>query len=490
MTDLLDPATVDYDRDRWGRPLIVPAGGGKPKPYTRSSTAAKTVEDTYNLELWARRNVVYGMAHDASLVARVLALGGTPYTWGDDAKKAVNKIHERAAEVALAHKGADIGTAVHTMTERVDRGEQFDAGIYEADITAYVSALIRAELYVDPAHIECRLVCDELEMAGTADRILAHADGRRLIADIKTGASVDYGGLGWAAQLASYAHGTLYDVAKGERVDTPPLDRTTGIIIHIPAGQGVCTLYEIDLVAGFRAAQLANEIRSVRQASRRWITPLAGLSAGTVDTRLNTPGSLGAPAPGGSGSAPTVPAQAPVVPEERRNVFPLPGVTGRRTRLLERYRNLHPARAAAFRARGIDRDDLDAIEAALDELTQPRLADAAALQAQEVTDLAVRLMTISPEDRAVLDAVAREAFDGPGPISYRFEPHQRNLHVCRALVGMCQWGWDESVLRGLIACAIGDTVAEALSIPLAETLAQMSTEEAATLDGLVAALGD
>jgi hypothetical protein len=171
--------------------------------------------------MWARRNVVYGMAHDASLVARVLALGGTPYTWGDDAKKAVNKIHERAAEVALAHKGADIGTAVHTMTERVDRGEQFDAGIYEADITAYVSALIRAELYVDPAHIECRLVCDELEMAGTADRILAHADGRRLIADIKTGASVDYGGLGWAAQLASYAHGTLYDVAKAQRVDTP-----------------------------------------------------------------------------------------------------------------------------------------------------------------------------------------------------------------------------------------------------------------------------
>jgi hypothetical protein len=293
VTNLLDPATLDYPRDQWGRPLIVPPTGGKPVPYTRSSSAAKTVEDHWNLEMWARRNIAYGMAHDASLVARVLALGGTPYTWSDDHKKLVNRIHEDAAAVALSHKGADIGTAVHTMTERVDRGEQFDAGIYEADVNAYVSALIRAELAVDPAHIECRLVCDELEMAGTADRILAHADGRHLIADIKTGATVDYGGLGWAAQLASYAHGQVYDPAAGQRLDTPALDRTTGIIIHLPAGRGVCTLYEIDLVAGFRAAELANEIRAVRRASRRWISPLAG-----------------------------VPAAAPVVPVAPTNVVP------------------------------------------------------------------------------------------------------------------------------------------------------------------------
>lgn len=528
MTDLADPATVDYVRDQWGRPLIVPPGGGKPVPYTRSSSAAKTVEDTYNLEMWARRNIAYGMAHDQSLVARVLALGGTPYTWSDEARKAVNTIHEAAAAVALAHKGADIGTAVHTMTERVDRGEQFDAGIYTDDLNAYVAALIGAGLVTHPAWVECRLVCDELEMAGTADRILTAVDGRRLIADIKTGKDVIYGGLGWAAQLACYAHGHLYDVESGERLDTPPLDRTTGIIVHIPAGQGRCDLYEIDLVAGYRAAQLANEIRSVRRASRRWIGPLPSVPAqapgapveasgehcrtcgAAIEWALTekgkriplNPGShdngnLVVGADGVARSTDERPARlshfatCPQADEHRKtNVVTLTGRPDRRTRLLERYRALHPARAARFRARNIDRDDLDAIEEALDDLTKPKQVIDGRLNSPVVSDLSLRVMAITPEGRAVLDVIAREAFEGPGPISYRFEPHERNVHVCRALVAMCEHGWDEVRFRELCAMATDDDAVEHAGVSLAETLALMSTEEAAVLDTMTAALGD
>jgi hypothetical protein len=283
VSTLTDPATevLDFVRDQWGRPLIVPVGGGKPIAYTRASAAAKTVEDTFNLEMWARRNVVFGMARDPSLVARVIALGGDPSTWDKAKKNAANKIHEAAAEVALANKAADIGTAVHRMTEIVDRNLPLIAGPYEADIEAYVNAVAAAGLMVDPRFIECRMVCDELLTAGTPDRILRSADGRNIIADLKTGGSVDYGGLGWAAQLAAYAHGSLYDVEHGERLDTPPIDHATGIIVHLPAGKGVCTLYEIDLVAGYRAAQLANEIRAVRREAKRWITPL--VTASPVD---------------------------------------------------------------------------------------------------------------------------------------------------------------------------------------------------------------
>jgi hypothetical protein len=276
VSTLTDPATevLDFVRDQWGRPLIVPVGGGKPIAYTRASAAAKTVEDTFNLEMWARRNVVFGMARDPSLVARVIALGGDPSTWDKAKKNAANKIHEAAAEVALANKAADIGTAVHRMTEIVDRNLPLIAGPYEADIAAYVNAVAAAGFDIDPRWIECRMVCDELLTAGTPDRILRSADGRNIIADLKTGGSVDYGGLGWGAQLAAYAHGLLYDVEHGERLDTPPIDLATGIIVHLPAGKGVCTLYEIDLVAGYRAAQLANEIRAVRREAKRWITPL------------------------------------------------------------------------------------------------------------------------------------------------------------------------------------------------------------------------
>ena len=46
------------------------------------SSAAKTIEDVYNLEMWARRcNVAYGMGRDQSLVARAARCGGDPSTW-------------------------------------------------------------------------------------------------------------------------------------------------------------------------------------------------------------------------------------------------------------------------------------------------------------------------------------------------------------------------------------------------------------------------
>jgi ferredoxin len=279
---LLDPATepVDFPRDRWQRPLIIPPNGpliilpngGKPVPYTRASSAAKTVEDHWNLEMWARRNVVFGMSRDASLVARALAVGGDPSTWDMPTKRLVDKIHEDAAGVAQANKGADIGTAVHRLTERLDRGEAVHAGPYEPDLEAYANALIAAGLTV--VDVECRMVCDSLKLAGTADRIVKTPDGRHRILDIKTGGTVDYGALGWAAQLAGYAHGLLYDPVAGQRLPTPELDPAVGYICHLPAGKGTCTLYEIDLVAGYRAAELANEIRAIRREAKRWISPL------------------------------------------------------------------------------------------------------------------------------------------------------------------------------------------------------------------------
>ena len=343
-----------------------------------------------------------------------------------ETKKACNEVCTDATAVALAHRAADIGTAVHRMTECLDRGQPVDAGPWEPDIEAYVNTLIDAGLAVLDGHIECRLVCDELEVAGSADRILYRiADGANLIADIKTGETVDYGGLGWAAQLAAYAHGALYDVEAGERLSTPALDRTTGIIIHLPAGRGVCTLYEIDLVAGYRAAQLANEIRSVRREARRWIQPIAATSSAT--------------------STPTPTA------------LPVPvGVGDRRTQLLERYSRLDPSRQIAFRARGVDRDNLDAVQAALEEI-EPVAVDEKRLGTPEVAELNERLMTITPEQRTLLNDLARQALKGPGqPIVFRYEPFERNVAICRALLNCIDAGYDETQIRYLVEALFTD----------------------------------
>jgi hypothetical protein len=278
---------ADYRRDRWGHPLIVPAAGGKAKPYTRASSAAKTIEDTFNLEKWARRNVVYGMAKDPSLVARVLAIGGTPHEWDQEQKSAVNAIADAASDVAQAQRSADIGTAVHLMVERLNRGEDVDGGPYQADLDAYRAAVNAMGWVIDPRYVECRMVCDELEMAGTCDLIVI-GEEFNYIADLKTGGTVEYATLGHAAQLAAYANGDIYDVETDERELVEHLETDTGYIIHLPAGQGRCDVYSLDLARGYEAAELANQVRNIRKSAKRWSTLIAAPSPphGEVTTGL------------------------------------------------------------------------------------------------------------------------------------------------------------------------------------------------------------
>ena len=276
----------DFKRDRWGRPLIAPIKGSKLVSYIRSSSAAKVVDDTYNLELWARRGVVYGMAHSPDLVAQVLALGGAPQTWDKAEKIVVNDLAVEAQRVSKAHAAAEIGTALHRMTERLDHGETVEAGEYQGDLDAYTAALANAGVIIEPAWIECKIVCDSLQMAGTADRIVRLAadspirqclplgPDEVMIADLKTGATVNYGALGFSAQLAAYAHGQLYDIQADKRLPTPTISKQKGLIIHLPAGQATCALYLVDLVEGYAAAELANRIRKVRQQSKRWLEPV------------------------------------------------------------------------------------------------------------------------------------------------------------------------------------------------------------------------
>lgn len=282
MTDISDAPAVtsaDFKRDRWGRPLIMQADG-KRKPYTRASSATKAIDDTWNLDQWDRRNVAYGLTHDASLVARMLAIGGDPATWDKKAKEAVGKIVDDARTVAKAHKGADIGTAVHRIIERRNRGEDVDAGPYTADVEAYHEALDACGLRILPQFLEVHLVCDELELAGSADNILYRdRDGAHVIADLKTGATVEYGVLGFAGQLAAYANGCLYDVEREERQATPELDDAVGYIVHLPAGEGRCTIYELDLVQGYRAARIARHARVAQKDAKRWLTPCSTVKA-------------------------------------------------------------------------------------------------------------------------------------------------------------------------------------------------------------------
>ena len=80
-----------------------------------------------------------------------------------------------------------------------------------------------------------------------------------MIMDNKTG-SVDYPHK-MAMQLACYARSLPYDIATDTRgTDPQPVSLNYGVIIHLPAGQGRCDLYEIDIAKGWGACLIAKQV--------------------------------------------------------------------------------------------------------------------------------------------------------------------------------------------------------------------------------------
>ena len=245
---------VEIPRDHFGRPLVIPPGGGKPKAYRRCTTFIDVLSDRFGLEAWGKRQVAVGLSKRADLLLRTSSAAGD--------KKVLDEVCKDAMEAAGSSTAATIGTAIHALTEQLDRGEtpEFPEA-WQPDIDAYREA-IREYTVSD---IEVFVVNDDLQVAGTFDRVLVgpteeelFAGDERLVADLKTG-SITYDGAKIAMQLAVYANSQRYNPATGERT---PLDanKDRGIVIHLPAGEGKCRLHEADLRAGWEGVQLAAQV--------------------------------------------------------------------------------------------------------------------------------------------------------------------------------------------------------------------------------------
>jgi len=251
--DDIESAESKVPRDRWQRPMIVPVNGGKAVPYTRVTTFASTVEDMFSLGLWQQRMVALGLAKRPDLLLSVSAHA--------DDKDELNRIVDSAREAAAASAAATTGTALHKLAERYDHGQISLADVPEsnrADLQAYATVMAPLTIH----GIEQFIVLDGLKVAGTFDRIVEYG-GERYVADIKTG-SIEYGVGKMAVQLALYSRGWLYEPGKPGR-DSTGVSHNAGIIIHLPAGQGRCDLYWIDLRAGWEAADLCDQVRTWRK---------------------------------------------------------------------------------------------------------------------------------------------------------------------------------------------------------------------------------
>src|SRR5215216_4144043 len=275
---------VTIPRDKpWKRPLIMPRDSWAPPgtdplldkayeigaktakliPYTRATTFISCLENTHNLQLWKMRQTAIGLAHRPDLLMLVSSLGLQPEEDDDyrEWRSKMDEICEQALEAAESSAPANIGTALHAFTDRIDRGQPL--GKVPREYQKHLRAYEAATADLTAVHIERFLVNDEYQIGGTPDRIsMLDGHDKLIITDTKSGDKLSYGMGKISMQLAVYAHSQFYDPSTGVRSDIPNIDLERGLVISLNAKRGTCEWVWCDLKAGWEGVELANSVRA------------------------------------------------------------------------------------------------------------------------------------------------------------------------------------------------------------------------------------
>lgn len=308
-----DAPKTDFETNGLGQYKIKRASDGKMVGYTRVTTYIACLEDTSALTKWKQRITLEGVAvadgpdSAESVTDRVRALAhnrdvkiskarkadkkgkleiGTlgPIVNGawSEFKKGMDALADEVFEIGGGREKATKGTDIHALCDLHDRegitavGDLLTAGSITpadmADVEAYARAIV--ELGAKIIETERVVVNDALKVAGRLDRVVmvklpGETRARRRVLDIKTG-RVDYGQGKISQQLEMYASAEGYDLDTHEREDLK-LDRTKGILLHLPAGEGRATVHVVDLTLGRRGNKLAAEVRAWRNEGKKAI---------------------------------------------------------------------------------------------------------------------------------------------------------------------------------------------------------------------------
>lgn len=303
-------AASDSDKhDSYGRYKMLHPVTGKKVNWTRATTFAKSIQDTYALSMWSQRMVLKG----AALRSDLTAAASTLEVKAD--KDRMNTLVEDAKKAAGDKVAANKGTAVHAFTEDRDRalvGMEVKARAipeeFAPTVDAYEAVLKEFGLEPVPGLIEFATGVVQYDVGGTADRVyrvtrditlklngrpVTLYAGEYVIGDVKTGADLSYGWQEICIQLALYAQGLnvsgVWDWNSRTWSYPSFLDKhgqevriqvrtDVGIIPHLPVdrettGAPLATLYAVDLTAGWAAAVLCGQVRGWRK-ERKLATPL------------------------------------------------------------------------------------------------------------------------------------------------------------------------------------------------------------------------
>lgn len=257
-----------------GRYVLPDPITGKEKHWTRVSTIAKTLQDSYHLDKWHLRMVAKGMGIRPDLVELAANLDVK------EDKEELQGIAEKAHEAAGGSVGANMGTALHAYAERVDRGEDLTdvpmKGSTRAALDRYHETMTQYGFVTRPEFMERVVLNSEFGIVGRLDRILYDPVFWDLprIGDLKTGSTMDFGGLEIAMQLGLYANSDyIWNSDEGKWETFPEMDTQWAIVMHLPSKGGDCEIYDVDIDGGWKCVRLAMNVRTARRRGKGFLQP-------------------------------------------------------------------------------------------------------------------------------------------------------------------------------------------------------------------------
>ncbi len=518
---LVDPGGRELDtlKNDELRDLI----GSEPKwvLYGRPSSFGKELDNDFNLQRWKERHLVRGLALDPSFTSRVdLSEDGV-----------VDGMVARAYDAAQTSLAADRGSHIHLLTEIADNtdadndwiavtpdGEELGIpyALQERIVDQWFE--FRSRLGIEAVRIEQPIVNDDLQVAGTFDRLDRFTrgldttlgsigTGQCAIGDIKTG---NPHRTTYPLQLVAYRDGQPYDPDTDTRHDWPD-DAAPhpgiALIYHYDLARAIdgepvdWQIVPVDLTIARRGAELVAAAR--RYAKRDDVfapTIPAGGGALPEPAACDTVPSPAAPTTGepcstsateaDSTAFPTASStstQSPTSrsPGELDTETPEPtssptssshststknsSTETRRQQLRDRYRHLTDADQRRFADLNINPDDLDAIEAGLNQIdpfahtidptprqrptAEPRpvgVDEGEPASETELADVRAAWGLLEPDQAAWVKSVVGQV----GNLSIEQNPSQRRVAIGFALVQLAAAGWhDVELLRACMTDA-------------------------------------
>lgn len=262
------PPRLKVTYDGYGRYKLPSPSTGRPTGFSRATTIAKTLEETYNLSRWSRRQAVRAIIAAVDADPDVMAsVGGFDVADGPlrpsdllaDVREAIGKEDDRKLDQAVdlldnLTGGADareLGEAVHAWLEAVDIGIVLPGQVPEMFapyVAAARDALRRAGLVAVAEYVERIVLNDRGDetVVGTIDRIYrCVTTGELIMGDVKTSKTLDYSWLPYSVQVGGvYGYATKMfhpegDTSQGQYgwLPMPKINEKFAVILHVPSDQ-------------------------------------------------------------------------------------------------------------------------------------------------------------------------------------------------------------------------------------------------------------